>query len=517
MHLKNGAPRRAPGMAAGPDGRFMRVVEKFFHHGDLPDFRELLRRTMRPGTRYLVLDLDGTFHRNKNLGVLLGFDLSARHAYGMEYLARVEKKRGASAFLWNRRDFRGRLRYVGEGARRWWALGLFYHLFVREGWKHGVFRRAACAFLGPDAMHRMLALPRVALLHQMAGVPCSEVVELARALWRRHAADQVVFPEDIAWARKNWPGARIIVSSASPGPALDVVRETFPMHDVLDTRVPVTGGSTDAPWCGHALIPFGAPRSIAPPEEVFQNAHFNKIAAIVDRYPDFLDPGVHTVGITDTKHGEDFSWTGYFKCAADLNSLDPFSPLIPGDSPTVEIHSARVGTLAEREAAAEAGGTEESAERPRTLSREEMETLLGGDLARAEACAARINALLAQAEPGLQKAAEERERALGKVREAVLAYNAGGKRERKAALATLLRLNKEICRLRRARAKTLRPVSVLSARAGIVMEKARARLEAALEQGLGALPETAPVMPEYETPRAGAPAGASASVCAAAS
>jgi len=70
-----------------------------------------------------------------------------------------------------------------------------------------------------------------------------------------------------------------------------------------------------------------------------------------DKHPDFLDPNVMTVGITDTSYGEDHAWTDYFKAVVDINSPNPFAPIVSADSPLREIHSAHVLTQAEREQA----------------------------------------------------------------------------------------------------------------------------------------------------------------------
>ena len=87
---------------------------------------------------------------------------------------------------------------------------------------------------------------------------------------------------------------------------------------------------------------------MAPPDSFRENALHAKIAAIAEKYPDFLDPWVHTVGITDTKHGEDRCWSEYFSCAADVNSPDPFFPFVSMESKAEEIHSARLNTRDEK-------------------------------------------------------------------------------------------------------------------------------------------------------------------------
>ncbi|MFH2100182.1 MAG: hypothetical protein ABIJ95_11765, partial [Pseudomonadota bacterium] len=362
-------------------GRHLRLVDRYVLHGKGLDFPGLCRRVIRPETRYLVLDLDGTFHQGLNLGVLLGWELCAFQAYGLEFLQRVEKARGQGAVVVNWRDHKARLHYCTRGPRRWALPGGVYYLLARIGWKNRAVRRALRRNLGPQAMDRLLGLMRLNLMHHLAEADLADVRELVKSLWRRHQDRLVIEPEDIAWVRRTWPDLKIIVSSASPSVCLDPVRETYPVHDVISTQIEEKDGRTATPHNLHPLVASGRPGRIAPPGSFSENASHDKIARLVERHPDFLSPDVHTVGITDTKHGEDHAWAEYFKCVADVNSPDPFSPVVSAASPLAEIHSAPVLTRAQRREAPQPLG------KALELSKNRLETLLAGDLERAEGLA----------------------------------------------------------------------------------------------------------------------------------
>lgn len=416
---------RAPGLCQGPDGSFMRRVDRVGIAARPMDFRSLASRVIRPDTRYLVLDLDGTFHKGLNLGVLLGWELSAWQAYGLDFILRAEKRRGRHKVILNRRDARARMRYVGKGLKRWAGPGTLYYTLARTGWKNGSIRRALGRNLGPFAMDRMLSLMRLNLMHHMPLVPLDEIRELSASLWRRYAGLASIEPGDIAWLRERFPQLIIAVSSASPDVCLDAVRDNYPVHEVYSTEIEVKDGRTSTPHVLHPLFGRQRPGRIAPPSTLRPNAGHQKIARLLEVHPDFLDPEVHTVGITDTKHGEDHAFAEYFKCVADVNSPDPFFPIVSAASPLCDIVSARLLTRDEREAGAEA-----AANGLCRLEGEDLEEILSSDLARAEKGAgasfakyravsgemAEVDALLAELAGMAEQQVEEYNRSAGTAR-----------------------------------------------------------------------------------------------------
>lgn len=421
----------SPGLVQGDDGSFVRLVESHAVYGGGMDFPDLCRKMIRPDTRYLVLDLDGTFHKRLNLGVFLGYELSAYQAYGLDYLLKVEKNRGLSPFVLKRRDAAGKARYAKIGATRWLVPGAIYYSLARLGWTNHAVRRNLRRSLGPFAMDRLLSLMRLGLMHQLAQVPLSDARLLVQSLWRRYADLTVIEPEHIASLREEFPGLRIIVSSASPSVCLGVVRENYPVHDVINLEIEVKNGRTSTPHLLHPVFGHGKPARIAPPASLKENAAQMKIDRIVERYPDFLAPGVHTVGITDTKHGEDQSFAEAFKCVADINSPDPFSPLVSALSPLREIHSARVLTRREKREVQRGGG------QGRTFFHDELSRLLGDDRAAAQRRAGTCYSLYRGATVELSDFTERIDALHAEISSGVEAYNSASPRGKNAALKNL--------------------------------------------------------------------------------
>ncbi|MFP4476662.1 MAG: hypothetical protein ACLFOY_13980 [Desulfatibacillaceae bacterium] len=481
-------PMRHMGRSRGADGRFTRVPDRVHVHADYPDFRELCRRAIRPDTRYLVLDLDGTFHRGLNLGVFLGWELSAYEAYGLDYLRRVEGRRGKKMPVLKPGDPVAQLKYTLGGARRWALPGLSYNLQAKKAWHRPAARQALVKKYGLDAIHRILALPRIVMFHHMSRIPQEHVRELARSLWRRYADRQVIFPEDVAWVREQWPEMKIIVSSASPRASLDVVAEMFDVDDVVASEITEHDGYTDAPPVLHRLVAREKPARFARPGDFVQNAHRAKIARLVEQYPDFLDSGVHTVGMTDTNHGEDYVWAEYMKCVVDVNGPDPFPPFVSPESPLEELHSARVLTGAERRRRDE--GEEDHVARSRksppgprrVFVADEIRRLCEKELLAVEQEAARVHALLPGMEEALAEVAEKRREVVDLLSRAVDRYNTGDRTARAAAWLDMRRCKDMLDDLRARAAHIQEPAAGAWTRIMLAGERARQRLETAVYQ-----------------------------------
>jgi len=84
MHLT--ISEQAPGAGL----RHTRIVDRVVIHGAPVDFRELCRRTVPADARYLILDLDRTAHLGRNMGELLGWEISAYWGYGRGRLDELE-------------------------------------------------------------------------------------------------------------------------------------------------------------------------------------------------------------------------------------------------------------------------------------------------------------------------------------------------------------------------------------------------------------------------------------------
>ena len=85
------------------------------------------------------------------------------------------------------------------------------------------------------------------------------------------------------------------------------------------------------------------PPVFAQTNSVKPNASLTKIRHLVEHFPDFLDKNVSKVGISDTSHGEDFYWLTAFTTLVDVNSPNPYTPIIPENSPLQTLISCKIG------------------------------------------------------------------------------------------------------------------------------------------------------------------------------
>lgn len=333
-----------------PGGARARVVETLVLHQGLVDFRTLCEHAVRPSTRYLVLDLDRTFHFGRNLGELLGWELCALAAYGEAFLDEVQDTRKPSRFVFDRSRPTCVLRYLARGARLWAYPGLLYLFAIKLGMRSNRVRPWLYRRFGHDPVEAVQSVPRNALMHHLSDVPVDTLRKLARGVWRRYADDQVIGREDIAWLRERCPGIRIIISSASPQPVLEVAAEELGVDEIHYTAVEEHEGYLSSPYAlSRLFLLLRPPRRISPPSRSHVNSGERKLGRLIERHPDFLDPHVETVGITDTSYGEDHAWAEYFRVVVDVNSPTPFAPIVSSSSPLREIHSAQVLTRAERD------------------------------------------------------------------------------------------------------------------------------------------------------------------------
>ena len=315
--------------------RYARVVERLAIHPHPKTFRSVCRDVVSRSTRYLVLDLDRTVHSGINLGVEFGWELAAWAAYGDRYLER-EPASGSLVLQWGTPA--ATARYLLEGARRWAVPGLAYLFGVKLASRSPQLARSLYQWLGDDPVQVIEQLPRLALMHQMSGVPHEVLTELAQRAWVRHLDRLVVFRDDIAWLRHFIPGLRVVLSSASPQPVVDVAARELEVDVAFCTTVDDHDGAPCAPFVVHPWLGARAlPHRIAGPSGYFQNAGSHKVDRLVRELPDFLE--AETVGITDTSYGEDHAWLGYFRRVVDVNSPTPFPPIIAAGSPLESIDS----------------------------------------------------------------------------------------------------------------------------------------------------------------------------------
>jgi hypothetical protein len=289
-----------------------RVAERFVAHGPAVSFRELCSEVLTSRSRYLVLDLDGTVHFRRNLGELLGWELSAYMSYGLPTMERLEPRRRSARWLVNWSNPRQLAEYMARAAVAWAVPGLRYWVWSKVASRHSWLRRAGFRKFRTDPIRPAQQGVQTTLMDQIASVSPELVPVLMERLWERHRGDQVITAADIAWIRQRFPNANIVLSSASPQQVVTFAAERLGIEHAH--------GST--------------------PDRI--NSGEAKIEMLKGAFVDFGEPGVEVVGISDTAHGDDHCWTQHFTKVVDINSPAPFPPIVPVGSPLEEVHSATV-------------------------------------------------------------------------------------------------------------------------------------------------------------------------------
>ncbi len=322
-------------------------------------FRELCERAIPPETRLVVLDLDRTLHLDRNMGELLGWEISAYRGYGPDYLTDIEPRRGSGRWVLDFRHPVRLLRYLLGAGRVWLGPGLRYLVWAKIAARVRWLRRRAFKRFGPEPVQAVQRGPQDVLFAQIATLPPDVVHELATRVWARFAPDQTVEREDLDWLRTRCPGVRIVLSTASPHEMADVAGRELGFDEVIaSTPGNINGGRA-------------------------------KLVELRRRHPELGAPGVATVGISDTGYGEDHCWTEAFAHVVDVNSRTPFPPIVPAGSPLRAVFSALVLTRAEK--ASREHGSEVLDPRRRKVTpgvrdfqAGELEALLAGVVARVD-------------------------------------------------------------------------------------------------------------------------------------
>ena len=333
---------------AGPMNGRVRPVDSFNLYGEPLSFRELCEKSVGSDTDYVVLDLDHTVHLRRNMGEIFAWELSVHQAYEASYLKGIEASRGPGRGHLGLTRPLGLLRY-GQSALQHWALpGLFYFFWAKMVCASRWTDWLAYRVFGTEPRSAIQSVPQRTLFRVMAGMSLESLRAIARSVWRRHQDEQVITREDIVWLKARCPKLTVILSSASPQPVLEVAAEELGVDAVLYSRVGECDGYVSTPLWRRALRKgLGLPTRISTPDEQLINARSVKVARLSEAFPDIFEPATITIGMTDTGYGEDHCWADCFDAVVDINSSDPFPPIVPSASPLREIHSALVLTQAE--------------------------------------------------------------------------------------------------------------------------------------------------------------------------
>ena len=332
-----------------PKSESLRFVDRWLLGRRPIEAHELLQEVVDSSTRYLVLDLDKTIHKNRNIGELLGWELNAYRSYGVHYqqLAQHRYQGRKLVFLWHHPL--GLLKYFWRGLRLWAFPGLYYLIYGKVLFHFPLTRSWIYRRFGPDPIAVIQEFPRQVLLHEMARYPKSLLRQLTENLWQRFAADQVFEKRHFETLKRRHPQLKIILSSASPEVVLQVAKEKLAVDHIHYTAIEASEQFYLPPtsFLG-SLYRFRRPMVFAKPDSMEPNASLNKVQRLAKAYPDFLQPSVVKVGISDTSHGEDFYWSTVFTRLVDVNSPQPFSPIVAEDSPLQDLISCQLMSQSER-------------------------------------------------------------------------------------------------------------------------------------------------------------------------
>jgi hypothetical protein len=463
--------------------RYARMVERLVIHGAPVAFRELCRRAVPQDTRYLILDLDRTVHLGRNMGELLGWELCARDGYGPDRLAGAENRRRPGRFFFDWSRPASVVRYLAVTARMWALPGLFYLVTGKLAAQLEVARLLSFTWFGPEPVSAVQRLPQIVLMHHLSRVPVAELRMLAHRVWDRYRGDQVIEREDLMWLRSRCPGIRIVLTSASPRPSVEVAGEALAVDDVIWSSVEEHAGRFSSPYQLERWLLMRAPHRIAGPGQLRINSGRAKIDTLIARYPDLADPGVVSVGISDTGYGEDHCWAEHLTRVIDVNSSAPFPPVVPAASPLREIHSAAVLTRSElaRRASSDAAYLD-----PRRAPRASADlAFTGAELeARAGRLLERAEALARRLDEHARSLARDRRLVLDELKEvevrldAIAAeFNEAARSERGCVMRRLRRELRRESGLRRRLARLDRPRSRIAFTQGGLLASSRAALD----------------------------------------
>jgi len=465
---------RTVGHSADGNHRYSRIVDSLTIFDEPLDFRTLCSRVLEPDTHFLVLDLDRTTHLDRNLGELLGWELEAHQSYGTEKLNELTSSRVLDRLFLDPRAPLRTLSYLVKGVASWAYPGLTYALGVKLAAKFPGIERLIFREFGPDSVTLLQRCIQTAMLHRLAGLDHQELYRLAESVWNRLSEDQVIERADIAWLRARFPRLRIVITSASPRPMLEVARDQLGVDAIFYSSAISEDANHCSPFRINRRYQTGRLVKIAAPSKVLINSGRQKIENLLKQYPFIGSPDCNIVGISDTRHGEDHCWSQFFTRVVDVNSNAPFAPIVAHDSPLREVFSAR---LLPRKQRTNIDGEVGLAGPIRRFDASALQARLSKHAQRIEAYSTQFfsqNSILAKA---LDRIELESKETFARLEELVEHFNDAEPYERKRAVRMLRRSLRHEARLRREDAKVRRPLSDLQFRIAEELRDARKSLE----------------------------------------
>lgn len=463
------AMKRPDDAVSAQPGPHHRVVDRVVLHEGALDFGELCALAVPETTRYVVLDLDRTVHRGLNMGELFGWELAAYRGYGPEVYERHRARAGHDRFVLDTSDKRRLFGYVAGAVRTWALPGLHYFVWCKAASKVRWLRRMAYEIFGLEPVRAVQRVPQLSLLHDLCSIPARVQREIARSLFARCADMQVIERDDIELLRKRAPGARIVLSSASPRPVVEMAAELLGVDEVDCTETPLEDDRYASPHRrGRIFRQEALPSRLARPSELRINAGPAKMERLAQRHPDLCEPGVESVGISDTGYGEDHAFASLLTRVIDVNSTSPFPPIVKASARAREVHSASLLTRAER-----AQGASRQRPRAREFEAPELSAMLAPYLEHIEGVSRRLDELVAQSEPITAPIGALLDDVRQRIAQLVATYNESGEAERVRLLDDIEREGERERALERTLARAVRPAARVMLDLETTLETAR--------------------------------------------
>jgi hypothetical protein len=323
--------------ASDKEGQF-RCVDRLTVHQGPTTFSSLIPQLIPSDADFVVFDLDNTFHLQRNVGEMLGWDIVGREGWGERFYQLIADQDRPSRMVLDPSDIPGIARYLLNGAKTWALPGMIYGLWMKLIYGNRKLRRLAFLYFGAEPVKAVQQIPQGALLHQMSRYSLGQLRYWTKVLLHRIADDMVITPADIEQIREHAPNARLVISSASPQPVLEAAADYFGIDDVIYSEIETLDELISSPPLLHWFFNRDeTPDRIAPLQSLQINNSHAKVRKLAERYPQFST--ANTVGISDTDKGEDHAWSTLFRHLIDVNSNDPFPPIVDMDSPTETIDS----------------------------------------------------------------------------------------------------------------------------------------------------------------------------------